>query len=267
MAGRLIDIDPELAFQHAVAASSRAGRLASVREAVGLTAYAAEHFGEALREFRTHRRISGSTEYLPIMADCERGLGRPDKALELAASEEAAELSPAGKVDMAIVVSGAHMDLEQYEEAVTALEIPQLDRNRAFSYSPQLFRAYADALELVDRAEEAEGWRRQALVAERALGVGDFAEPEIYDFDEEDEQPRRPRHTGASTDAPGTVGVTDAARAADADGFEDAAIVDETGMTVTDGPAQDSEDDADAESADEAAEGNGQDEQVSGRDA
>src|SRR6478735_1199502 len=47
MAGRLIDDEPELAFQHALAASRRGGRLAAVREAVGLTAYAAGHYGEA----------------------------------------------------------------------------------------------------------------------------------------------------------------------------------------------------------------------------
>ncbi|MEB7504304.1 hypothetical protein [Arthrobacter koreensis] len=193
MAGRLIDTDPELAFQHALAASRRGGRLAAVREAVALTAYAAGEFGDALREFRTHRRISGSNEYLAMMADCERGLGRPDRALDLVRSEEAAELDNAGKVDIAIVASGARMDMEQYDAAVSALEIPQLDKNRAFSYSPRLFRAYADALELAGRGNEAEPWRRQALLAESVLGIGEFAEPEIMDLGEDDEPAGKPR--------------------------------------------------------------------------
>jgi tetratricopeptide (TPR) repeat protein len=195
MAARLMDEDPELAFQHALAASRRGGRMAPVREAVGLTAYAAGHYGEALREFRTYRRISGSNAHLPVMADCERGLGRPDRALEMVRSEDATDLDAAGKVELAIVASGARMDLEQYDAAVAALEIPQLDKNRAFSYSPRLFRAYADALESVNRAEEAEQWRRQARLAESALGVGEFAEPEIFDLVDEDEEPeaRRPR--------------------------------------------------------------------------
>ncbi|MBD8044895.1 hypothetical protein H9638_13875 [Arthrobacter sp. Sa2BUA2] len=193
MAGRLIDTDPELAFQHALAASRRGGRMAAVREAVALTAYAAGEFGDALREFRTHRRISGSNEYLAMMADCERGLGRPDRALDLARSEEAAEMDPAGKVDMAIAASGARMDMEQYDAAVHALEIPQLDKNRAFSYSPRLFRAYADALELAGRGGEAEPWRRQALLAESVLGMGEFAEPEIMDLGDDDEAPAKPR--------------------------------------------------------------------------
>jgi tetratricopeptide (TPR) repeat protein len=189
MAGRLLDEDPELAFQHALAASRRGGRMAPVREAVGLTAYAAGHYGEALREFRTFRRISGSNEHLPIMADCERGLGRPDRALELTRSEDAESLDTAGKVELAIVASGARTDLQQFDAAVAALEIPQLDRNRAFSYSPRLFRAYADALEAASRADEAQQWRRQAAVAENALGVGDFAEPEIVDLVGEEPEP------------------------------------------------------------------------------
>jgi hypothetical protein len=106
------------------------------------------------------------------------------------------------------------MDLEQYDAAVAALEIPQLDKNRAFSYSPRLFRAYADALESVNRGEEAEQWRRQARLAESALGVGEFAEPEIYDLGDEDEEPeaRRPRdasngHEAASSETAETAGL------------------------------------------------------------
>ncbi|WP_457971911.1 hypothetical protein [Arthrobacter sp. D1-17] len=189
MAGRLLDEEPELAFQHALAASRRGGRLAAVREAVGLTAYAAGHYGEALREFRTYRRISGSNMHLPVMADCERGLGRPDRALDVARSEEAHDLDAPGKVELAMVASGARADLGQLDAAVAELEIPQLDINRAFSYSPRLFRAYADALSAVGRTVEAEKWQRQAVVAEEALGMGIAEEPEIIDlgWDEEEE--------------------------------------------------------------------------------
>ncbi|MCU1553622.1 MAG: hypothetical protein JWM13_1108, partial [Arthrobacter sp.] len=189
MAGRLIDDEPELAFQHALAASRRGGRLAAVREAVGLTAYAAGHYGEALREFRTYRRISGSNMHLPVMADCERGLGRPDRALDMARSDEAKDLDAPGKVELAIVAAGARSDLGQLDAAVSELEIAQLDINRAFSYSPRLFRAYADALTAAGRAPEAEKWNRQAVVAENALGVAGEEEPDIIDlgWDEEEE--------------------------------------------------------------------------------
>ncbi|MCB5275760.1 hypothetical protein BJG92_03313 [Arthrobacter sp. SO5] len=189
MAGRLIDDEPELAFQHALAASRRGGRLGAVREAVGLTAYAAGHYGEALREFRTYRRISGSNMHLPVMADCERGLGRPDRALDMARSEEAKDLDAPGKAELAIVAAGARTDLGQLDAAVSELEIAQLDINRAFSYSPRLFRAYAAALAAVGRAVEAEKWERQAGVAENALGLDVSDDPDIIDlgWDEEEE--------------------------------------------------------------------------------
>jgi tetratricopeptide (TPR) repeat protein len=225
MAGRLIDVEPELAFQHALAASRRGGRLSAVREAVGLTAYAAGHYGEALREFRTYRRISGSNVHLPVMADCERGLGRPDRALDMVRSPEAQDLDAPGKVELAIVASGARADLNQLDAAVAELEIPQLDINRAFSYSPRLFRAYAEALTAVGRTEEAEKWARQAVVAENALGVGDFAEPEILDlgWDEQEEAAaaRKPRFEKRGEDSdvvrPESESVIAEAAAADAE--------------------------------------------------
>jgi tetratricopeptide (TPR) repeat protein len=189
MAGRLIDINPELAFEHALAASRRGGRIGAVREAVGMTAYAAGHYDDALREFRTFRRITGSSIHLPHMADCERGLGRPEKALELTRSEERDMLDTASRVELAIVASGARSDMGDLAGAVEELEIPQLDINRAFSFSPRLFEAYADALSAAGRADEAAKWYRQIGVAESALGVGEFSEPDILDLgeDEEDE--------------------------------------------------------------------------------
>ncbi|MFC7850871.1 hypothetical protein ACFUTU_20615 [Arthrobacter sp. NPDC057388] len=214
MAGRLLDEEPELAFQHALAASRRGGRLAAVREAVGLTAYAAGHYGEALREFRTYRRISGSNVHLPVMADCERGLGRPDRALDVARSEEAQDLDAPGKVELAIVASGARADLGQLDAAVAELEIPQLDINRAFSYSPRLFRAYGDALTAAGREAEAGKWQRQAVVAEEALGLGMAEEPDIIDlgWDEEEEAREEAERRKRIAQAAGTATQDSAAQ-------------------------------------------------------
>ncbi|WP_240630386.1 hypothetical protein [Specibacter cremeus] len=201
MAGRYVDIDAELAFQHALAASRRGGRLAAVREAVGITAYAAEHYGEALRELRTYRRISGANDHLPLMADCERGLGRPDRALELIRTEDTDSLDTAGKVELAIVESGARGDLGEFDAAIAVLEIPQLDINRAFSFSPRLFRAYAMALSAAGRKDEAKKWEDQAVVAENALGIGEDSEPFIIDLADGDDEPLElPRRQDAETD-------------------------------------------------------------------
>lgn len=195
MAGRLLDIDPQLSFEHALAASRRGGRLGCVREAVGLTAYAAGHYADALREFRTYRRITGDSTHLPEMVDSERALGRHSKALELAAEVDLKSLDRAVRVELVMVLSGLHRDLGDVDSALKVLQVPELDRNRGFSFSPRLFRAYADALEDAGRGSEARDWRHQARVAERALGIGEFADPEIVDFgvEEETRPERRPR--------------------------------------------------------------------------
>ena len=113
MVGRLLDTDPELAYEHAQAAVRRAGRVDVVREAAGLAAYRTDRYAEALRELRTVRRLNGSSEHLAIMADCERGLGRPERALALAQEPEAETLDAEAKIELAIVVSGARLDLGQ----------------------------------------------------------------------------------------------------------------------------------------------------------
>ncbi|HTL40310.1 MAG TPA: hypothetical protein VL294_02420 [Pseudolysinimonas sp.] len=169
MASRLIDDDPALAHRHALAAARRAGRVGVVRETVAITAYAIGDFALALRELRTHRRISGSNDQLPLMVDSERGVGRPDKALELGRSVPRAELPVAVQVALAIAMSGARLDLGQPEEALLELRIPQLDPDRAFEWSPALFDAYATVLEELGRADEAAEWFARSDRATAAL--------------------------------------------------------------------------------------------------
>ena len=122
MAGRTLDDDPELAYRHAQVALARGGRVDIVREAAAITAYATGRYAEALREFRTVTRLSGSNEHLALVADCERGLGRPEKALELAASPAASTLPRTARVELQMVVAGARADLGQVEAALLILE-------------------------------------------------------------------------------------------------------------------------------------------------
>ncbi|ROQ50467.1 hypothetical protein EDF36_4156 [Rathayibacter sp. PhB152] len=185
MAGRLLEEDPDLAHRHVLSAARRAGRIAVVRESLAISAYATGDFALALRELRTYRRISGSDEQVPLMVDSERGVGRPDKALELGRSVDRSTLSPGAQVSLAIAMSGARLDLGQGELALMELEIPQLDPDRAFSYSPDLFAAYALVLEEVGRAEEAAEWQRRADIAARAVfaaeGGGDDETIEVIE--------------------------------------------------------------------------------------
>jgi hypothetical protein len=160
------------------------------RETLAITAYATGDFALALRELRTYRRISGSNEQLPLMVDCERGLGRPEKALELGRSVDRKTLSVPTRVELAIAMSGARLGLAQIE-ALSELEIPQLDPTKAFSYSPALFDAYAIVLDELGRTDEADEWARRADLAAEALESAD-AEPgdetiEIVELDDSDE--------------------------------------------------------------------------------
>jgi hypothetical protein len=185
-ASRALETDPELAHRHALAAARRAGRIAVVRETLAITAYETGDFALALRELRTYRRISGSNDQLPLMVDSERGIGRPDRALELGRSVERDSLPAAVQVALAIAMSGARLDLEQPEMALSELEIPQLDPDRAFSYSPALFSAYAEVLEEVGRHADAEAWRARAIRADEAInGPGDDEVFEVFEVEEE----------------------------------------------------------------------------------
>jgi hypothetical protein len=189
MAARLIDDDPKLAHRHALAASQRAGRIGVVRETVAITAYALGDFALALRELRTYRRISGRDDQLPLLVDSERGVGRPDRALEVGRSVPRESLPVPVRVALAIAMSGARLDLEQPDRALQELDIPELDPDRAFEWSPSLFAARAAVLEDLGRDEEAAEWLRRADVAadvlEAASGAADREVIEIDDIGED----------------------------------------------------------------------------------
>lgn len=189
MAARLIADDPALAHQHAISAARRAGRIGVVRETLAITAYATGDYALALRELRTYRRITGRDDQLPMMVDSERGLGRPEKALELGRSVPRASLSVPVQVELAIAMSGARLDLGNAEAALNELQIPQLDATTAYSYSPGLFDAYATVLEELGRTAEAEEWFMRAEVAADALDdSGDAADDMIEVIEEYDEE-------------------------------------------------------------------------------
>jgi hypothetical protein len=78
-------------------------------------------------------------------------------------------LTPAVRVNLAIATSGARLDLGENELALSELEIPELNPAKVFDYSPPLFRAYANTLEILGRAADAKKWADLAQRAEIAL--------------------------------------------------------------------------------------------------
>jgi tetratricopeptide (TPR) repeat protein len=151
------DTDPQLAHKHGIAAAHHAGRLAVVRESAGYAAYRAGHYEIALKELRAANRISGDVSSLPVMADCERGLGNPLKALNLAGSPDVKRLAKPEEIEMRIVAAGARRDLGELDAAVVTLTCKELN-NDTEEWALRLRYAYADALAAAGRTDEAREW-------------------------------------------------------------------------------------------------------------
>lgn len=158
--------DMDGALAHAETAVRRAGRVPAAREALGFVAYRMGDFARALTEFRTVRRLSGSSHLLPLMVDCERGLGRPARALELLGSTEARSLGQEEQIELLIVGSGIRRDMGQPQSAVLALQ-GQVDKVKNKPWAARVWYAYADALLEVGREEDARSWFAKAAVADQ----------------------------------------------------------------------------------------------------
>jgi tetratricopeptide (TPR) repeat protein len=137
-----------------------------VRETCAIAAYQAGRWADALTEFRAARRLTGSASYLPLMADCERALGRLDRALDLVSGQEARAADRATQVELRIVESGVRRDQDLPAAAVVALQIPELTDGRIRPWSARLFYAYADALLDAGRRDEAGEWFAKAAAAD-----------------------------------------------------------------------------------------------------
>ncbi|WP_431967826.1 hypothetical protein [Actinacidiphila sp. bgisy160] len=167
MVARLLDEDPDLAYGYSRVALRLASRVAAVREAAGFASYATERYAEALAEFRACRRMTGTVDLWPVMADCERGMGRPERALEMAGAPEVHKLDRAGQVEMRLVAAGARRDMGQNEAAVVTLQSPELASNAVHPWTARLRYAYADALLAAGREDEAREWFAKSLEADQ----------------------------------------------------------------------------------------------------
>jgi tetratricopeptide (TPR) repeat protein len=167
--------DPEQAYQFTLAARRLAARVGVIREASGIAAYRAGRWADALAELRTARRLTGRGGYLPLMADCERALGRPDRALAIINDPGASGLDREVQIELRIVESGIRRDEGRPAAAAVALQVPELTDGRLRPWSARLFYAYADALLDAGRAEEARDWFGRAAAAD-ADGETDAAE-------------------------------------------------------------------------------------------
>jgi tetratricopeptide (TPR) repeat protein len=199
MVARLIDEDPEGAYAYSKIALRLASRVAAVREAAGFAAYANQKYSEALAEFRAARRMTGNVDLWPVMADCERGLGRPEKALDMAGAPEVHKLDKAGQVEMRLVAAGARRDMGQLDAAIVTLQSPELASNSVQPWTARLRYAYADALLAAGRENEAREWFAKAVESDKdgstdasdrlaELDGVEFVDALVEDEDEDDDE-------------------------------------------------------------------------------
>jgi hypothetical protein len=167
--------DQERGYEYAQAARRLAARVGVVREASGIAAYQTGRWAEALSELRAARRLTGRDDYLPVMADCERALGRLDRALALIREADTSTLDRATQIEFRIVESGIRRDQGLADAAVIALQVPELTSGRLRPWSARLFYAYADALLAAGRTEEARNAFARAAAAD-ADGETDAAD-------------------------------------------------------------------------------------------
>lgn len=201
-AGELIDVDPELAYKHAEAARRRAGRLPVVREAAAETAYAAGHFDVALREYRAIRRMSGGDELIPVIADCERALGKPREALETLASIKPQDAIL--RAECLLVEAGARDDLGQRDEGLRILKAAISEKMGSRESQARLRYAYANLLEESGKSEPAIHWFNDASglddsgdlnTADRIAALEGVTLPDSMDL-----EPDEPEEDGVSED-------------------------------------------------------------------
>lgn len=182
MVQRLVDEDPELAYQHARYACSHAGRVAVVREAAAIAGYLAGHYQDALRDLRAARRLSGVDLHRAIEADCERALGHLGRALKAAEGADPSLLDDVEEAEIAMVVSGVRHEMGQTELGLLVIEEAIMMFRGDKETLRRLHSVRADRLEELGREEEA----RQ--VRER---IGEAPEPEVgvevFDLEEEAE--------------------------------------------------------------------------------
>ncbi|MGH3741677.1 MAG: Replicase polyprotein 1ab [Micromonosporaceae bacterium] len=198
VAAQLLDEAPEEALAHALAARRGASRIGVVREAVGLAAYRAGDWRLAISELRAHQRITGRQTHLAVIADCERGLGRPERAIDIYRGLDPKQVNQEELVELLIVAAGARRDLGQLEAATAMLQRPARRADASRPWGARLCYAYADLLLAKGDEEAAKDWFRRAVdadvegqldAAERLLELEGVRLEELEPEPDEDPEP------------------------------------------------------------------------------
>ena len=180
-AGAFAQEDYETAVRLGEQSKHIALRSPTIRELLGLAYYRSEKWKEAARELAAFRRLSGSTEQNPVIADSYRAMGRPDKAIEIADEIDVRRVSPAVAYEGAIIAASALGDMKKLDEAIALLERLDLRPQTAEDHHVRAWYVLGDLLERRGRFTQAREW------FEAANGAG----PELTDAGERLQRLRR----------------------------------------------------------------------------
>lgn len=140
--------------------------------------------------------MSGGPGQLAVMADAERALGNPERAIELSKSPEAAALDAETATELSIVAAGARSDLGQHDAALASLHaaVRAVDASAEFAY--RAYYAYAAKLADMGKTADAITWFIRAADA---------------DSDDETDAAERAQSLAGGSDEGGADGLEDGA--------------------------------------------------------
>ncbi len=113
--------DARGAASEASKAKPLALRSPAVREVLGLALYEQARYREALSEMQAYRRMSGRADQNHIIADCNRAIGHPERAVPLAEEAIRARIPLEAKAEAVVVAASALADMGRFEQALALL--------------------------------------------------------------------------------------------------------------------------------------------------
>jgi tetratricopeptide (TPR) repeat protein len=149
-------------------------RSIAARELLGLAYYRAGRWSEAARELSAFRRLTGSTEQNPVIADCYRAMHKPDKAIEYCDEVKPGRVDEGVYYEAQIVAAGALADMRRMDEAIARLETLNLEPEGAEPHHVRAWYALGDLLQKRGRFTQAREWFEAA--AATAPDLTDAAE-------------------------------------------------------------------------------------------
>jgi tetratricopeptide (TPR) repeat protein len=141
--------------------------------------------------------LTGRQTHLAVIADSERALGRPERAIDIYRTAERSKLAPDEAAELLIVAAGARGDLGQRDAAVAMLQVRELTAPSREPWVARLRYAYAESLLAAGRRDEAREWFARAAdiddelatdAAERMLELDGVVLDDVdVAFEDEDE--------------------------------------------------------------------------------